>query len=84
MEINDVFVNDRSGEVTVKAIVDDVILMYPQTLIDPPEYGPALCVTSFFKEDVDFDVHNMDDLKDYLINADWEVLRDINIDYDYE
>jgi hypothetical protein len=84
MEITNVFVNDRSGEVTVNAVLEDVVLVHPQTLVDPPEYGPAVCVTSFFKEDVDFDVYNRDDLKDYLENADWEVLRDIDTDFDYE
>ena len=31
----------------IEAIVEDFVLTRAQTLIDPPEFGPALCCTSF-------------------------------------
>lgn len=31
----------------IEAIVEDAVLAKAQTLIDPPEFGPALCCTSF-------------------------------------
>jgi len=31
----------------IEAIVEDAALAKAQTLIDPPEFGPALCRTSF-------------------------------------
>jgi len=31
----------------IEAIVEDAALAKAQTLIDPPEFGPALCSTSF-------------------------------------
>ena len=37
----------------VEAIIDDVALIHHQTRFDPPEYGPALCSTSFNTEDVE-------------------------------
>jgi hypothetical protein len=31
----------------VEAIIDESVLVRGQTHLDPPEYGPALCKTSF-------------------------------------
>ena len=31
----------------IQAIIEDAALVKAQTLIDPPEFGPALCSTSF-------------------------------------
>jgi hypothetical protein len=84
MLIEEVFVNEKTEEVTVTAIIDDAVLLYNQTLVDPPEYGPGLCITSFLLENVDFDLNNEKDLKDFLKDADWEILRQKDYDYDYE
>lgn len=35
----------------VEAIIDESVLVRGQTRFDPPEYGPALCKTSFFPGD---------------------------------
>ena len=35
--------------VSVRAVVEDVIQTYSQTYYDPPEYGPALCESSFYR-----------------------------------
>jgi len=84
MLIEEVFVNEKTEEVTVTAIIDDAVLVYNQTLVDPPEYGPGLCITSFLLENVDFDLNNEKDLKDFLKDADWEILRQKDYDYDYD
>lgn len=84
MLIEEVFVNEKSKEVTVTAIIDDAVLVYNQTLLDPPEYGPGLCITSFSLEDVDFNLYDKNALKDFLMDADWEVLKHKDYDYDYD
>jgi hypothetical protein len=84
MLIEEVFVNEKSQEVTVTAIIDDAVLIYNQTLLDPPEYGPGLCITSFPLEQIDFNLDDKDALEDFLLDADWEVLRHKDYDYDYD
>ena len=67
---------DEFGTITVSAIIEDMILVYNQTLYDPPEYGPALCEASF-ELDVDEIVpDNEYDLIQYLerLDLDWIVL----------
>lgn len=51
VEIHDLsFDGDR---LVVKAVVDDAVLTRQQTLLDPPEWGPAMCRGSFFFCDED-------------------------------
>jgi hypothetical protein len=35
----------------VEAVVEDAVLVRPQTHLDPPEWGPALCTGSFLMGD---------------------------------
>ena len=72
MEIRDVALNERTGEVTVTALVDNMKLVRSATWDEPEEYAPGLCISSFFLEDVDFDVNDRNALEDYLEKADWE------------
>ena len=44
------FEDDR---LVVDAIVDDAVLVYAQTHLDPPEWGPALCRGSLYFSDED-------------------------------
>jgi hypothetical protein len=37
----------NENRIYVRGIVEDVIEIYPATLQDPAEYGPALCEASF-------------------------------------
>ena len=62
--------------VTVKAVVEDSVMAYPATQLDPPEYGPALCEASFELEENEILPKDEDDLIDYLetLNLDWEVI----------
>ena len=44
---------DHDGLLHVTALVDEVVLVRKQTLLDPPEWGPALCRGSFYLSDED-------------------------------
>lgn len=68
--------------VTVNAVIEDAIQIAHQTLIDPPEYGPAICTASFYLEEGDELPSEEDDLIDYLeqLELDWEPLAK---DWDY-
>jgi hypothetical protein len=37
----------KGNEYYVTAVVDNMVLTHQQTYYEPPEYGPALCETSF-------------------------------------
>jgi hypothetical protein len=44
----------------VDAIIEDAKCIKNQTLIDPPEWGPALCSTSFNIEELDIPVNEQE------------------------
>ena len=44
---------DSDGLLRVTAVVDEMVLVRQQTLLDPPEWGPALCRGSFYLSDED-------------------------------
>ena len=44
---------DHDGLLRVTAVVDEMVLVRKQTLLDPPEWGPALCRGSFYLSDED-------------------------------
>jgi hypothetical protein len=76
MEIRDVAFNERTGEVTVTALVDNMRLVRSSTWDEPEEYAPGLCISSFFLEDVDFTLEDADALEDYLYTINWDLLLD--------
>ena len=49
----DSLVFDHDGLLHVTAVVDEVVLVRKQTILDPPEYGAALCRGSFYLSDED-------------------------------
>jgi hypothetical protein len=63
LEIEDLWFEDGGSRIVVDAVVDDMVVVHSQTLLDPPEWGPALCRGSF-------DLHEED-----LIPASDEGLR---------
>lgn len=76
---------ERTGnQIYVRAILEDVIEIYPATLQDPSEYGPALCEASFVLDDDEIIPEGEDDLLDYLnkLHLDWEIID--NGDYNHE
>ena len=76
MEICDVALNERTGEVTVTALVDNMKLVRSATWDEPEEYAPGLCISSFFLEDVDFTLEDTDALENYLYTINWDLLLD--------
>ena len=76
MEICDVVLNERTGEVTVTALVDNMKLVRSATWDEPEEYAPGLCISSFFLEDVDFTLEDTDALENYLYTINWNLLLD--------
>lgn len=70
------------NKVFVRAVIEDMVLLYPQSHIDPPEYGSALCEVSFKLDEDEILPQNEKELIDYLdfLDLDWKVLTD---DWDY-
>jgi hypothetical protein len=68
--------------VSVRAVVEDAVQTYSQTYYDPPEYGPALCETSFYLDEDEILPKDEEQLLNYLNSLDifWEVLPK---DWDY-
>lgn len=63
-------------EVTVTAVVDEMRLIYRSTYLDPEEYAPALCRTSFELDEGEQIPLDEDGFCDYLAKLDpnWELL----------
>ena len=79
MEIRDVVLNERTGEVIVTALVDNMKLVRSATWDEPEEYAPGLCISSFFLEDVDFTLEDTDALENYFYTINWDLLLDDDI-----
>ena len=80
IQIEDVSFDSDTNQVTVIAVLDDVVQVRSASWFDPPEYGAARCETSFeIDDDVNYNDHS--ELKDYLQFADWNVLLDTYDDY---
>ncbi len=69
-------------EITVRAVIEDVVLMHNQTLYDPPEYGPAVCTGTFTLEEGEELPEDEDELVQFIENLDlnWEI-EDNSDDY---
>ena len=84
IEIENISVNEDLQEMTVTAVVDNVVLTYAGSYFDPPEYGPALCTTTIVMDCVD--VNDKVKLQEFLETvAEWEVIdnSDYYDDYSY-
>lgn len=77
---------DSENLVRVKAVIEDSILLYPQTMEDPAEYGPGLCEAVFELYEDEIIPDNENELIQYLKNLDlsWELVESDNSDYYYE
>lgn len=60
--------------VTVEAVIEDAVQIAHQTLVDPPEYGPAVCTARVYLEEGEVIPDNEDELIEYLesLELDWE------------
>jgi hypothetical protein len=84
IQIEDISIDEAKQVVTVSAVIEDVVLTYAGSYYDPPEYGPALCTTTFGADCVN--VNNEKELQDFLETVDyWEVVdnSDYYDDYPY-
>jgi len=76
---------ERNGnEIYVRGVMEDAIEIYPATLQDPPEYGPAFCEATFVLDDDEILPEGGDALLDYIneLYLDWQIV-DNSDDYDY-
>ena len=66
----------NENRIYVRGIVEDVIEIYPATLQDPPEYGPALCEASFVLDEDEIVPEGEDALLDYIneLYLDWRII----------
>lgn len=66
----------NKNTIFVRAVVEDMIQIYPATECDPPEYGPAVCETEFELNEDEVLPENDEELIDYLneLSLDWLVL----------
>ena len=66
----------NENRIYVRGIVEDVIEIYPATLQDPAEYGPALCEASFELDEDELIPEGEDALLDYLneLYLDWKII----------
>ena len=76
MEIQSVYFDQETQQVTVTALVEDMVLTYPGSYYDPPEYGPALCETTFSAEDCEINIEDDDELAEFLYDAEWEIIEE--------
>ena len=71
-------IHQENDEVLVRAVVEDMVLAYPQTMEDPAEYRPAMCEATFYMNEEETLPEDEDDLVFYLENLDldWKVVDD--------
>ena len=71
-------IHQENDEVFVRAVVEDAVLAYPQTMQDPAEYAPAMCEATFYMNEEETLPEDEDDLMFYLENLDleWKVVDD--------
>jgi hypothetical protein len=70
--------------VTVTAVVEDVKIKYFANRIDPPEYQPALCISSFELEEDEVLPVDDHELLEYIESRDlnWEMMEEDDYYYD--
>lgn len=68
-------IHQDGTEVFVRAIVEDMVVLYSQTMESPAEYGPAMCETSFSLNEDEVLPEEDDELIDYLNSLDlnWNI-----------
>jgi len=67
---------DEFGIVNVNAIVEDMVVVIPQSYNYPAEYGSALCEASFELDENETLPDDEDSLIKYLesLNLDWSII----------
>jgi hypothetical protein len=75
LHIESIF-QDEFGIVNVSAIIEDMVVIIPQTYDYPTEYGSALCEASFELDEDETLPDNESDLIQFLekLNLDWTII----------
>lgn len=75
LSIESIF-QDEFGIVSVNAVVEDMIVVIPQSHNYPAEYGPALCEASFELDEDEILPDNEYELIQFLdkLNLDWIII----------
>jgi hypothetical protein len=73
LEIEDLWFEDGGTRLCVNAVVDDMVVVIPQSYLYPAEWGPALCRGSFDLHEEDLIPASDDGLRQLLTNRidDW-------------
>lgn len=79
-----IFIDDiyrMDDHVTIRAMIEDAALVYSGSYYDPPEYGQAMCTTSFYLGEDDLPEEE-EKLISYLnkLDLNWDLLEK---DWDY-
>ena len=76
LQIEDLWFEDGGTRLVVDAVVDDAVVVHTQSLIDPAEWGPALCRGSFDLHEEDLIPASDDGLRKLLSERinDWVLL----------
>lgn len=71
-------VYQEENEVFVRAVVEDAVIAYPQTMESPAEFRPAMCEATFCLDEEHTLPEDEDDLVFYLedLDLDWKVVDD--------
>ena len=75
LSIENIF-QDESNSVIINAVIDDMVVVIPQTYNYPAEYGPALCEASFDLEEDEILPDNEYELIQFLekLDLDWNII----------
>jgi hypothetical protein len=75
--------NDNT--VVVTAMIEDAVLVYEQTMLDPAEYGPAMCKATFDLNEDDVLPEDEEELKELLedLELNWEPMEYHPFNYEY-
>ena len=68
-------VSKKDNNITIDAVVDEMVVCRNQTLYDPAEYAPVVCRTQIELEEDEIFPENKEEQIKYLQNLDpeWEV-----------
>ena len=69
--------NSQSETLYIEAEVEDSILLAPQTLEDPEEWGPGRCWATVFWPEGDFEAPSPFSIEEYLQRSDlnWKLIE---------
>ena len=75
LSIENIF-QDESNTISINAVVEDMVIVSPQTYNYPAEYGPALCEASFELSEDEMLPDNEYEIIQFIekLNLDWKII----------